>query len=289
LNWKRAKSILIAMFVIINIFLSYQLFSMDRSQYKYIEKRELEGVIAYLESKNILVKTEIPDRVLIIPPLNVRYRQFDEKKIQKQWFPSGAYELHQGMKGFEMTSGDLSLTVKNNIYLTYTNRAVRVKQQEVSEKKCLGAANRFLDKLKLNNNKYIKLKELQKGYVRLILGQQYRNIPVEGSQIEIIATEEGVVSANISWFEAIQPTKRHNITTPVVALLTAYEKQGKEDAPVIIHEIKQGYYFKNTIEEGDGESSMVLEGAVAPMWVIKSEGNEIYYINAYNEKIEDVK
>ncbi len=287
MDWKRAKSILIVMFLIINIFLSYQLFTISRNQYQYTNKAELERVEAYLTSKNIHLETKIPDRVLIIPPLSVKYHQFEENTLKNQLFPSGNPQLSQSVDGFVLKNGEQSLTVKSSIYLTYSNDAIKVKQEDVSEKKCISAANSFLSKLKLGNNKYIKLQEHQKGYVRLILGQQYKNIPIEGSRIEIIATEEGVVSADIHWFESIWPQKSYNLTTPIVALLTAYEKRGKEDGPITINEIRQGYYFNNTVQ-GDAGPTIALEGTVAPMWIIKSGSNEIY-VNAYNEEIENVK
>lgn len=287
MDWKRAKNILIVMFLIINIFLSYQLYTISRSQYKYTDKAQLERVVAYLESKNIHLETEIPDRVLIIPPLSVKYQQFEENALKKQFFPSGNTQLSQNTDGFVLKNGEQSLTIKSNIYLSYSNDAIKVKQEDVNEKKCIRAANLFLSKLQLGNSKYVKLQEHQKGYVRLILGQQYKNIPIKGSQIEIIATEEGVVSAEIHWFETIRPEKSYNLTTPVVALLTAYEKRGKDDAPVTINEIRQGYYFNSTVQ-GDSGVTIALEGAVTPMWVIKSGSNEIY-VNAYNEEIENVK
>ena len=113
---------------------------------------------------------------------------------------------------------------------------------------------------------------------------------MENAQIELIATEEGVVSANINWFQWIKAGKRINITTPVVALLKAYEKRGQEEQDknsIVIKEIRQGYYF-NTNMQNDIASSVALEGTVPPMWVIVSDKNEIY-INAYNEKQERIK
>ena len=47
MDWNRAKDILIAMFLIINIFLSYQLYTISRNQYNYINKEELQSVVEY--------------------------------------------------------------------------------------------------------------------------------------------------------------------------------------------------------------------------------------------------
>ena len=288
MDWNRAKNILIAMFLIINIFLSYQLYTISRNQYIYIDEEALANIKQHLNKKNIQLETEIPDKVFIAPSIRVKYYEFDVKKLEDIFFDSTEYKLTNKGQSFEMKNGDLSVEIKDGIYVTYRNQAVRIKQEDVDEKKSINNAYSFVNKLKINtDNQFIKEKEVEKGYIRLVLGQAYKNTSIDSSQIEIIANEEGVVSANISWLEWIKPEKRYNIITPVMALLTAYGDRREKDEAVVIKQIRQGYYFAPSAK-ADESDDFVAEGIISPMWVIEAENAEIY-VNAYNEKIEKTR
>ncbi|OGO79085.1 MAG: hypothetical protein A2Y23_10435 [Clostridiales bacterium GWB2_37_7] len=286
MDWNRAKDILIAMFLIINIFLSYQLYTISRNQYNYINKEELQSVVEYLNSKNVQVQAAIPDRVLIAPSIRVRYHEFESKKLESIFLNSGSSELEGTAVNFTIKDDNISIQVNNRVNLTYKNRAITIRDHDIDEDKSLKNAYSFVNKLKLNNgNRYVIQKTVEKGYVRLILGQQFNNIPVGGSQIEIYATEEGVSQATVSWFEWIKPDKKQNITTPVIALLKAYEDKAEQDV-IVIKQIRQGYYYSP--ETDNNAEDITVEGIVSPMWVILSDKNEIY-INAYNENIEKTR
>jgi hypothetical protein len=260
----------------------------SRDQYIYIDKEELESLKQYLDKKNIQLETEIPDRVLIAPPISVKYHEFDTKKIEDIFFNSVEYKLSNTASSFEMKSDDISVEVKNGVYVTYNNQAISIKQEDVNEKKCIDNAYSFINSLKLNTgNQFTKIKEVGKGYVRLVIGQEYNKVHVDSSQIEIIATEEGVMQAKVNWLESIKPDNRHNIITPVMALLKAYENRGQKDEAVVIKQIRQGYYFFPSTEVGS-DGALMLESNLSPMWVIVSDKTEVY-INAYNEELETVK
>lgn len=284
MDWNKARDILIAMFLIINIFLSYHLYTISRNQYTYISKEDLKGVVDHLKTKNIQVQSEIPDRVLIAPSVRVKYNEFVSKEIGNIFFDSDNYKLEGTAASFTIYDDNISIGVKNRINLTYNDKSIAITQTDVNEDKCLNNAYSFVSKLKLNSgNRYVKQKIVEKGYIRLILGQQFNNIPVETSEIEIYATEEGVVQARVSWFEWIKNDKKHNIITPIIALLKAYEEGADKENPVVVQQIRQGYYYNPAT--GNDAGDVQLEGLAAPMWVIKSNRGEIY-INAYNENIE---
>ena len=288
MDWSRAKNILIAMFLIINIFLSYQLYTISRSQYIYIEEEELESIKQHLTEKNIQLETEIPDRVLISPSIKVKYHEFDIEKVEEIFFNDVDYELTNSAQGLEMKNGDITVEVKNGIYVTYRNQAVQIKQKDINEEKCINNAYSFINKLQINSgNQFTRVKEVEKGYIRLVIGQEYNKLSIDSSQIEIIATEEGVVSANINWLESVKPDKRYNIITPVMALLKAFENRGEKEEPVFIKQIRQGYYFAPNVSD-DSDNNSALEGILSPMWIIASDKTEVY-INAYNEKYEMIK
>lgn len=276
------------MFLIINIFLSYQLYTISRNQYIYIEEKEIENIEKYLAKKNIQIDATISDRVLAAPSIKVKYHEFDIKKIEEIFFNSTEYELRNNSRSFDMENNELSVEVKNGFYVDYKNKSINIKQRDVNEERCITNAYNFINKLQLNTgNQYTKIKEVKKGYVRLVLGQEYGNVSVDSSQIEIIATEEGVIEAKINWLEWIKPDKRYNIITPVMALLKAYGDRSEKDEALVVKQIRQGYYFSPIAHE-DTSGKLMLEVSLSPMWVIKSDKTEIY-INAFNEKKENVK
>ena len=288
MDWNKAKNIFIAMFLIINIFLSYQLYTISRNQYIYIDEKELQDIKRYLGEKNIQIDAAIPDRVLIAPSLKVKYHEFDIKKIEDIFFDSVEYELTPTSQGFNMKGNDISVEVINGFDVSYQNKAVLIKQTDVNEEKCITNAYNFINRLQLNTgSQFTKTKEIGKGYVRLVLGQEYNKISVDSSQIEIIATEEGVVEAKVKWLEWIKPDKRYNVITPVMALLKAYGDRTEGAEVTVVKQIREGYYYTPAIPD-DLSGKLILEGSLSPMWVIQSDKTEIY-INAYNENFENVK
>ena len=288
MDWNKAKNIFIAMFLIINIFLSYQLYTISRNQYIYIEEDEIENVKQYLGKKNIQVDAALSGKVLISPSIDVKYHQFDSEKIVELFFDSAEYEISNIAQGFNMKNNELSVEVTNGIYINYHNKSINIKQEDINEEKCITNAYSFINKLQLNSgSQFEKIREVKKGYVRLVLGQEYSKISIDSSQIEIIVTEEGVVEAKINWLESIKPNKRHNIITPVMALLKAYGSRKEKDDAVVIKKIRQCYYFAPNIQKSLN-NDLKLQASLSPMWVIESDKANIY-INAYNEKIENVK
>lgn len=288
MDWKRAKNILIVMFLIVDLFLAYQLFVISRKQYIYINNDEIESVMQYLNSKNIRLTAEIPSKVFVSPPLKVKYQEFKEADIKSKIFEAGNFSVTDNEESYTVSDGTVEVEVKNHVYLSFTDKSISLEPTNVDEDKCIDNAYKFIEKLGINtSNKYIKAKEIHSNYVRLVLGQEYKGIPVENSYVDIMATEYGIASAKVNWFEYIKPGKKENITTPVVALLSASKRKGTSTEPVTISQIKQGYYY--SLDTADKKSeNLVQAGTVYPMWVISYNKNEIY-VNAYNEKIERVK
>lgn len=288
MDWKRAKTILIIMFLVINMFLFYQLFASGRDQYKYTNAQELTSIKEYMTGKNVKFDTEIPDRVQVIPSLRVGYYNFELERVKKMFFAGKKPELLKLAEGYELTSGDISVEVKNGIYLTYKNQAIKIKQSQVKKEKCLSHIDKFIEDLKLDTgNRYVKVNEVKNGSMRIVLGQQYKKLPVENSELEVIATEEGVAEARINWFEWIKSDSKLNITTPIVALLKAFESRKEDAAPTNVKQIRQGYYF-NIDRQKDPQESVAIEGTAFPVWVIVTDKNQIY-INAYSEEFEKIQ
>jgi regulatory protein YycI of two-component signal transduction system YycFG len=285
LDWNKAKNIFIAMFLIINIFLSYQLYTISRNQYIYIEEKEIDNIEQYLARKNVQMDAIISDRVLIAPKINVKYHEFDIKKIEELFFDSVEYQINNTAHSFDMKYNELSVEVKDGHYVTFQDKSIDIKQKDVNEEKCIKNAYNFINKLQLNTgNQFTKVKEVGKGYVHLVLGQEYGKLSVDTSIIDIIATEEGVVEAKVSWLEWIKPDKRLNIITPVMALLKAYGSRAETDETIIIKQIRQGYHFTPNVQDAPNDM-IILEATLSPMWIIESDKTDIY-INAYNEKVE---
>jgi hypothetical protein len=273
------------MFLIINIFLSYQLYTISRNQYIYIEEKEIDNIEQYLARKNVQMDAIISDRVLIAPKINVKYHEFDIKKIEELFFDSVEYQINNTAHSFDMKYNELSVEVKDGHYVTFQDKSIDIKQKDVNEEKCIKNAYNFINKLQLNTgNQFTKVKEVGKGYVHLVLGQEYGKLSVDTSIIDIIATEEGVVEAKVSWLEWIKPDKRLNIITPVMALLKAYGSRAETDETIIIKQIRQGYHFTPNVQDAPNDM-IILEATLSPMWIIESDKTDIY-INAYNEKVE---
>ena len=86
MDWSKAKNLLIIAFVITNIFLIYNIQGemSKQKETQIIDSKHLNDVEQYLNDNGIKLNTHVPEEIISLPMLMVRYKNFDSNKMAKE-------------------------------------------------------------------------------------------------------------------------------------------------------------------------------------------------------------
>jgi len=289
MDWAKAKTILIVVFLAIDIFLGYVILGDSNGTAGYVDKEGLERVTGYLSEKGIQIKGEVPDRKIDMASINVKYKLFNKADTAAAIFTSGEeFSETIGIRTVKLQSEDKTAYIKDNRELTYTDTSISP-SDKIDEKGCGRKVRDFLTRLGMKDDADIRSVEHTDGYLRLIYGQSFKGAQIYNSQMEFYVNDSGIHKARIVWFETMkQAGKRTEVISPVIALLYVplYNNDNPDPSKAVLG-VQQGYYFGTGVNE-QVDASVVEQGTAFPVWKITTD-RDIFYINAYNEKIEGVE
>jgi regulatory protein YycI of two-component signal transduction system YycFG len=289
MDWAKAKTILIAVFMAINIFLGYRIIDASTGSIGYVDSEKIKLVTNYLAEKNIVVKGQVPVKKTDMPSITVKYKLFKREDIVESFFSpeKTAAESIEGST-VRLKGKDIEVSIKDSRELYYTNNSIRP-EATIDDKACRKSIKEFLDKLGINEDSNISRVENLDGYKRFIYGKSYKGAPIYNSVMEFYVNNTGIYTASIVWVETVrQAGKKTDVISPVIALLSLPEHNKNSVIPgKEVLEVQQGYYF-GTGASGQVDVSKVEEGTAFPVWKVVTD-RDIIYINAYNEKVEGIE
>ncbi len=287
MNWSKAKTILIVVFLIADIFLFYVSYGVD--MVNNVGEEDIAKVLDYLKSHNITVKGPIPSKGNPASLLYVKYKTLDIEEAREIFFDSADnIAIKESERKILMENDTILLELHNNGEIFYLDKRLNKKDNEaVDEGKITKSVDSFLKLLNIDLNQATLVKKIVKAnYVNLRYNQNYKNRFIDKTYLEIKAVDEGISYAKILWFESVQNGKTKNeVISPIKALLKLAELYGIENNEVSVDEIIQGYYFSNSMEKTFGVRT-VMEGNAVPVWRIKTNVGNVY-INGYNGTVEE--
>lgn len=289
MDWAKAKSILIAVFLAINVFLAYMIIDANTGSIGYVDGEKVKQITSYLSEKNITVKGQVPQRKFDLPSIWVKQTLFDKAEISSRLFPQGeeAAETTEG-NIVRLKGGSREITIKDSRELYYSDSSIKP-LENIDEKACIRHIKDFLGKLGLKDNASIRYTEQLEGYRRYVHKQAFKGYILYNSEMEFYVNDYGVQKASIVWFDTLrQAGRKAGVISPEIAMLYLaehYKKQPQLKVEVI--GVEQGYYFGVGNSE-QVDTSLVEEGTAFPVWKITTD-RDIFYINAYNEKVEGVE
>lgn len=288
MDWAKAKTILIAVFLASNLFLAYMIIGANTGNSVDVDGEKIKLIIDYLAEKNITVKDQIPTKKTDMPSITVKYKLFKKEDIVEQIFSpeEKAAETVEGST-VKLKGSNIEVSIKDSRELYYTNSSIR--PGTADEKACSKKIKEFLDRLGLKDDANTRRVEDLDGYKRFIYGQSFKGAPIYNSIMEFYVNDEGVQKARIVWFETIkQEGRKSAVISPVIALLALPQYNADNGAKGLeVLGVQQGYHF-GTGAAGQVDTSKVEEGTAFPVWKITTN-RDIIYINAYNEKVEGIE
>lgn len=291
MDWARAKTILIVVFLAIDIFLGYMIIGTRNGNTVYIDSQKIQEVTDYLTGKGIEIKGEIPQKKTDMPSITVKYKLFNKKEITEKIL-SASDEIKEIYTDsfLTMETKDVQIQLKNGREFNYLNKAIKPVFSEIDEKQCKKNIDSFIQKLGIENSgmDIVSIEE-ENGYAKYVYRQKYRGYVIYNSRMEYYVNDNGISKANIVWFNTInQASKNGVVVSPLDALLTMYDHYKEDiDGGFAVLGIEQGYYF-GTGAEKKLDTSKIEEGTAFPVWRINTNRGLIY-INAYNKIIEGME
>lgn len=289
MDWAKAKTILIAVFLAINAFLGYVILGGNTGNIGYVDSENIKRVTDYLAEKNITMTGKIPDRKTDMSSLSVKYKLFSKEDILETLF-SPEEEVAETVEGstVRLVGKAVEASVTDSRELNYIDNSIRP-SVNIDEKVCSLKIDEFLGRLDMKEDGSIKRVEDVEGYKRFVYSQSFKGAVIYNSTMEFYANDSGIYKATLVWFETVrQAGKKADVVSPVVALLSVPEHNKNNIFPSKeVIEIQQGYYFGTGVKE-QLDVSAVVEGTAFPVWKITTD-RDIIYINAYNEKVEGVE
>jgi regulatory protein YycI of two-component signal transduction system YycFG len=289
MDWAKAKTILITVFLAINIFLGYMIISANTGSIGYVDGERVKQITNYLAEKNITVKGQVPLKKTDMPSITVKYKLFNKADIAERFFlPEIKVEESTEGSTVKLSGDSLEVSIKDSRELLYIDSGIKP-SAAIDQKICSNHIKEFLNRLGLKDDANIRQAEDVEGYKRFVYGQSFKGAIIYNSLMEFYVNDSGVQRARIIWFDTIkQASRKASVISPEIALL--YLSKHYEDSVVQsieVLEIQQGYYF-GTGASGQVDTSKVEEGTAFPVWKITTD-RDMIYINAYNEKVESVE
>lgn len=289
MDWAKAKTILIALFAAVNVFLAYMTFGAGMGSVGYVDSEKVKQITDYLAEKGITVEGNIPGKKVDLPLIIVKYKLFGKEDIREGFF-SGSDMPEESVSGntVKLIGKNVEISIKNNRELYYTNSAIRP-AETIDEEACRKNIEELLSRLNMTYFSDIKTSEDIEGYKRFVFSQAFKGAEIYNSIMEFYVNDSGVHRAKIVWFETIREAgNKTEVISPLIAMLYVPEHNKNSEVPSKkILDIRQGYYF-GTGARSQVDVSEVMEGTAFPVWKIETDRDRIY-INAYNEKVEGIE
>ncbi len=290
MNWSKAKTILIVVFLIADIFLLYESYLGPLALRMARDKENTKEIVDYLEKQGISVKSAIPKPGSSKAALDVKYKYFNEQYAMGNFF-DGLEDVD--VKNYDdrivMENKDIYVEINGNVELIYTNKALIEGQTgSFDEGEAQKKMEAFLKKMGINQkDRYSGIKKMKNGYLEMSCSQGYKGTFLDRSCLEIQATDKGVVSMKMLWFETVNNGKaKKEVISPVNALMKLSELYKDDEQNIIVLDMSLGYYFNTDVEDvKEFDVTTVKEGTAIPVWKVITDKGRIY-INAYNGIVE---
>lgn len=297
MDWSKAKSLLIIGFIVTNIFLIYNIQSeiFKRNEIQIVNNKYLNNVKQYLNDNGIKLNTHIPEEVIALPILVVKYKNFDSEKMAEGLLGKGYNKETEildinDLKREIFKKDNKELIIDGNKRLIYKNMNKEKNSYVLNETTIRKMSNDFLkeyilieDNIVLDQIYYGIQEHLDDEPVyKLVYNQTYKNKFLGESYIHVYINHRGVISVETMLLEYEKTQQQRKKIIPATeALMRAMNTILREnEKPVLIKEIKAGYYFSPAYYiESDWKE--IDSGTAFPSWKITIQNGKTYFIEAY--------
>ncbi|MDW7668528.1 MAG: hypothetical protein SCJ93_06870 [Bacillota bacterium] len=270
MNWNKAKTILIIAFIILNVFLFYEVQDANNESYEGLSDEFINHVVEKLLEKNIVIEGEVPEEIYKKPLLEVEYYLVTREDVAK--YIGEDYEEVLENTLFTNEEGSY-VRIENNKKLIYNIRDVNG-SLEISKEDAL----QIIDKYKENQNMDIddyKLDLIVKkdNIYEVIYKRYYEGNFLENDYYKFIIDNIGVAGFETQRISKIEPKEGLITVTSAYESLLRLKNENPEEK-TIINKIEICYYTDENIEGWEN----ILRANMDPTWKVITERGNIKYL-----------
>jgi len=253
MEWSRVKSILICVFVVVNLILLKVYIDGNNSQIT-VDEATLNSTAKVLAGKNIIVDTkDIPDKVSDVSIFNItnKYKSVSDY----------ATVLHENAKAEGLDYFNPDSTVVNDGVLTYKGKAAPLKNVRKGLKK-IGALNSYNYKCTQTDN-------------TILYNVLYDGLCVNDTYLSATVDDDTLTITLSNWLaDSYKNTGFSSVRTAPEALIS-FSNSVSFEQPFKITSVTQGYLAGSR----NGE---IQTSTAAPVWKISGENGINYYVDMRN-------
>lgn len=286
MDWSKAKTVLIMVFLIADIFLGYQYFYFNRFDPNILDSDRIQKEISVFSKQDVIIKGSIPKRVLDLSPIKVKYKLTTKDDVAKA-FSLTDYSYIENEKGLKMENKYILVQINQDKVFFYINKNLKLNSTALNEEKCEALVQDYLSTLGiLPSDAELVEKSIENEFIRYRYTQKYKGSFIDQSYIDIKCTNEGIYESTMKWFDDItQKSSETELQSPILAIKSLIKEKKHPNEILFINDIKQGYYV-NLSDVPDFDVKSVREITAIPTWRIDTNAG-VFYVNAYNGKIEN--
>ena len=270
--WSRVKTILIILFLCINIFLLVSMMVTINDTIT-ISQDTVENTIQVLKQNNIKVdRSIIPTKmhdlpILVMENLLSNPDIFAEKILGKDFTKSTGEEI------YIYTAGDKYLTI-NGCVFEYVDKSPKEPIANLNVDNAQKYANETLEKFNLAS-KYMVLDSVEKigeGWYRLIFFQRFEDYDILGCDVIMDISDQGLRKVSGTLLIPKEFTGQKYPIRHITSILIEFMKdpQRPKDTPVTIVDISLEYWM-------DTSRINVKQAPAIPMWKISTDKGDFKY------------
>jgi len=242
MDWTKAKSILIVALIVTNIVLVLTYVYKD-DIFKSTDETVLSDTIALLESKNIFIETDIPEKNSRMAVLTVEYDTMDQDLLE---------ELLLNQKAQPMSG--------------------------LSDNDIINMAEEFINKCGyLTEN--VKYESIEKAGSKFIV--TYKNyideIAIEDSYIICTISDGKIEEIQRYWLNPVELGKTKKEIIPAVAALLKFMSNNDQDEKILVEDISLVYW----LDSDSFNTESPVSDTAFPAWKITYNHGKIKHIMAY--------
>ena len=291
MDWTKAKTILIVVFLVTNLILGGTLVrqkSLNGSS--AVSDVYLDQTLAFLEDQGVVLDTQIPRQAPELASVTVEYRFFSPYETAEKLLGSDVIQVAPDT--FENDRGRVS--VVNDKRLKYQRFTQEDPLPDLQEATLQSRAESFLKEHDLFPER-LHLQQIYVGMVqeydseplhKLVFEQTYRDRFIGESYVHVYLNRKGLVAVEALLLtppgeESQAGTARPMISAPE-ALLRKLEDiiNTQEGRNIIVSRVEPGYYFDLT-RDPMTQWDAVASGTAVPAWKIVLKNGDTYYQEAF--------
>ncbi|WP_126429170.1 two-component system regulatory protein YycI [Brevibacillus marinus] len=252
MDWSRAKTILIAAFLLLDLFLAYQVYESRTQQWNEVQliRKGAGNIELLLDERNIRLAMEIPEDTPQMQYVHVEY--LSEAVLNQHPLPP-----------------DQQMTISDSLIMARFAQPIPLNDSQNAAELLRELRHRVMYAEQYQPDKYYT----ERGIFRY--WQQYEGLPIFVAPLELYVQQDAVTGYQQSYLRIRNHGDGRQVISAYTALRSLLEKQLIRNGETI-EDVTMGYFG----HEYDADVQVL-----APIWRIIHNG-KIDYVNAFTGAVE---